>query len=143
MIHFSVYANDTFFCSGTSFVLHLQIAGFYTKDTTNYWGTSKKILSHCNFQAQVASSLILVNADRKCGQITRSPVLLGKQKVSNSHCRDVRKDKIAHWPKKFDKRRRCRLCKINNTNTVCSKWNVRLCFAEGRNCFVDFHAKNI
>ena len=108
---------------------HYQLLGFPVK----------KVLSQRRFQAQVASSLILVKTERKRGKLSESPVPLSKRKVSNLPCADVRKDKFAHWPKKSDKRGRCRLCEINNTNTVCSKCNVRLCFVEGRNCFVNFH----
>ena len=108
---------------------HYQLLGFPVK----------KVLSQRRFQAQVASSLILVKIDRKRGKLSESPVPLSKRKVFNLPCADVRKDKFAHCPKKSDKRGRCKLCEINNTNTVCSKCNVRLRFVEGRNCFVNFH----
>ena len=65
--------------------------------------SGKKVLSQHRFQAQVASSLILVKTDRKRGKLSESPVPLSKRKVSNLPCADVRKNKFAHWPKKSDK----------------------------------------
>ncbi|KAF3851262.1 hypothetical protein F7725_013034, partial [Dissostichus mawsoni] len=51
---------------------------------------------------------------------------------------DVRKDLVAHFPGKT-KRGRCRHCSKGYTNTQCTKCDVRLCFSDDRNCFLDYH----
>ncbi|XP_067943285.1 piggyBac transposable element-derived protein 2-like [Watersipora subatra] len=100
----------------------------------------KQMLPQRKFQAIVAECPVSVDSDKKRGRHTSSNPLITKQKVVNIPCADVRKYQVAHWPAKSEKRGRCKLCEINNTNTMCSKCGVRLCFVDGRNCFVDFHA---
>ncbi|XP_067945032.1 piggyBac transposable element-derived protein 2-like [Watersipora subatra] len=100
----------------------------------------KKMLLQRKFQAIVAECLVSVDSDKKRGRRTSSNPLITKQKVVNILCADVRKDQVAHWPAKSETRGRCKLCETNNTNTMCSKCGVRLCFVDGRNCSVDFHA---
>ena len=111
------------------------------------------------FQAQIASALILVDTvTAKRGRptsgngspVTSSPVS-GKRpssaptstpyKKSCGHLPlDVRQDQIGHLPKKTT-RGRCRHCPTGYTNTQCLKCEVRLCFSESKNCFLDFHCK--
>ena len=52
---------------------------------------------------------------------------------------DVRKDGYARWPAEVKNRGRCKHCQKNITTTICTKCDVRLCFVEQRNCFMDFH----
>ena len=103
----------------------------------------KNMMNRRNFQASVASSLVKVNSKGTVGRpsTSRSPLQSPqpprkKQRLPDD---DVRKDGYCHWPKKIEKRGRCKLCEVNNTNTVCTKCEVRLCFVEDRNCFYDFH----
>lgn len=101
-------------------------------------------MSLYGFQAQVADALVLVNVSRKRGQpsLEDSAVLAEKkvrQEIRNGPCDDVRKDYFAHWSAKTDKRGRCKVCIKNQTNTLCKKCNVHLCFTDERNCFRFFH----
>uniref|UniRef100_A0A8C6NRK9 PiggyBac transposable element-derived protein domain-containing protein n=1 Tax=Nothobranchius furzeri TaxID=105023 RepID=A0A8C6NRK9_NOTFU len=58
-------------------------------------------------------------------------------KKSNSP-KEVCKDMIGHFTIKAD-REWCRNCAKGYTNTLCKKCNVRLCFSEQNNCFLDYH----
>lgn len=112
----------------------------YRRDHSLLGFPEKQNISQRRFQADVAGALVLVNTERKRGRPSAdSPLPMSKRRVANLPCTDVRKDKIAHWPAKCDKRGRCRMCEKNNTNTKCTKCDVRLCFVEERNCFVNFH----
>ncbi|KAF3851572.1 hypothetical protein F7725_013344 [Dissostichus mawsoni] len=126
----------------------------------------QEILSRRQFQADLASSLILVNTTPlktpKRGRpssgngspaptvTSRSPLNAQKRPSSGDGSPpngapskrsqpplDVRKDLMAHFPVKT-KRGRCRHCSVY-TNTQCTKCDVRLCFSDDRNCFWDYH----
>ena len=106
------------------------------------------------FQAQLAS-LILVNATLQtpkrgrpssgkgspATQTVTSGSPLNAQKRPSKRCAhlplDVRKDLVAHFPRKTG-RGRCRQCNKGYTNTQCRKCDVRLCFSDNRDCFWDF-----
>lgn len=123
----------------------------------------KQMLNRRMFQAQLASSLILIGTAgsvSKRGRPSASPVssrggTLTSQKrqftddggssaamtakKSNAHPpKEVCKDMIGHFPIKAD-RGRCRHCAKGYTNTLCRKCNVRLCFSEQNNCFWNYH----
>jgi hypothetical protein len=96
------------------------------------------------FQSDIATSLLLVNATRKPGRPTScdgafSPVPVPPKKIRLGPVDDVRKDQVGHWPVKCEKRGRCKVCTVNNTDTLCEKCDVRLCFTHERNCFKLFH----
>ncbi|KAK7149118.1 hypothetical protein R3I94_008658 [Phoxinus phoxinus] len=118
--------------------------------------SNKETMNRRQFQAQLASSLILVNTTHQTPkrgrpspgkgspetQTVTSSSPLNTQKRPSKRCAllplDVRKDLVAHFPKKTG-RGRCRHCNKGYTNTQCSKCDVRLCFSEDKNCFWDFH----
>ena len=52
---------------------------------------------------------------------------------------EVRYDHTDHLPEKRPVRGRCVLCVKNQTDTYCSKCNVRLCFTHQNNCFMNYH----
>lgn len=52
----------------------------------------------------------------------------------------VRYDGYNHWAK-YTTYGRCKYCKNNKTNTICSKCDQRLCLVSKRNCFYNFHNK--
>ncbi|XP_012722667.2 piggyBac transposable element-derived protein 3 [Fundulus heteroclitus] len=125
----------------------------------------KETLNMRKFQAQLASSLILMDSTLTTPRRGRpssgtgspdaaeSPLTAGKRPSSddgspNSPSKkscahpplDVRMDLTGHFPMKV-KRGRCRHCSKGYTNTQCSKCDVRLCFSEDRNCFWDYHCE--
>ena len=108
---------------------------------------TKQVMNHRQFQAQVATSLIHVNIGTKrspgrppsASQNHYGKAPTPPKRISKGPNMDVRKDELAHWPIKVEKRGRCKLCKENNTDTACEKCGVRLCFTEKRNCFRQFH----
>ncbi|XP_038136316.1 piggyBac transposable element-derived protein 3-like [Cyprinodon tularosa] len=125
----------------------------------------KEMLNMRKFQAQLASSLILMDTTLTTPKRGRpssgsgnpdaagSPLTARKRPSSDDgspNCPskkscahpplDVRKDLTGHFPMKV-KRGRCRHCSKGYTNTHCSKCDVRLCFSEERNCFWDYHCK--
>ena len=126
---------------------------FITVGVVNAWNVYRKdhtllhhssdMLKRSRFQATVAASLIHVNASRKRGRPSESPrdspVSIVRSRTAP--CADIRHDGYHHMPQKDVKRGRCKLCSVNNTNTMCSKCQVRLCFTEDRNCFKDYHMK--
>ncbi|XP_022100311.1 piggyBac transposable element-derived protein 3-like [Acanthaster planci] len=96
------------------------------------------------FQSHVASALVGRMVARPRGRPSLEDVrdvIVKPQpgKVRKGPVDDVRKDAYAHWPVKVQKRGRCKLCAVNNTNTLCEKCNVRLCFVEERNCFKSYY----
>lgn len=65
-----------------------------------------------------------------------------KAKIKTPHVErpgaDIRYDRVDHWPL-ITEYKRCKYCKKRQTNVVCTKCNLNLCFVKNRNCFVDFH----
>ncbi|XP_014671925.1 PREDICTED: piggyBac transposable element-derived protein 2-like [Priapulus caudatus] len=101
---------------------------------------SKKAMNLRNFQANIATGIIEVNTTRKRGRPSdASPKAKAPKQVRQPPNLDSRKDQIAHWPVKYEKRRRCDLCVSLKTNTYCEKCEVPLCFNENRNCFKAYH----
>lgn len=99
----------------------------------------QKPLKQRSFQAEVATSLILLKSHRgRPSQNISSPPPPPKR-VRVGVPEDVRTDEVAHWPVKCEKRGRCKNCKVNATTTLCEKCDVRLCFTEERNCFKSYH----
>ena len=98
-------------------------------------------LNQRRFQAEVATSLILIQAQRGRPSLdSRTPSPSAPRKrVRVGVPDDVRLDQVSHWPVKCAKRGRCKICKTNVTTTVCEKCDVRLCFTEERNCFKTYH----
>jgi len=118
----------------------------YRRDCSLLSMQKREILNRRRFQAQVADALILVSVSRKRGRpsLEDSTVLAEKKvcrEIRNGPCDDVRKDCFAHWPAKTDKRGRCKVCVKNQTNTLCEKCNVRLCFTDERNYFRFFSCR--
>lgn len=104
----------------------------------------KNVLRQKPFQAEVATSLILLQARRGRPSLnptssSPSPPPPPPKRVRLGVPDDVRSDQVAHWPVKCDKRGRCKHCKVNATTTLCEKCDVRLCFTEERNCFKSYH----
>ena len=128
----------------------------YKRDCKALKVSSKETMNRRQFQAQLASSLILVNATLQTPKRGRpssgkgSPATqsvtsgspLNAQKRPSKRCAnlplDVRKDLVGHFPRKTG-RGRCRQCNKGYTNTQCRKCDVRLCFLDNRDCFWDFH----
>ena len=54
---------------------------------------------------------------------------------------DVRYDQHAHWLIYRDKKIRCRLCSVGNTQIACSKCGVGIWLNNHSDCFVKFHVK--
>jgi len=106
----------------------------------------KERLRHRNFQATVATSLIMVDVPvRGRGRPSSSNTSPLVNKIYNSRIRsvllpnDVRYDNVGHLLLKSRKRGRCKLCKNGFTDTTCEKCDVRLCFTEKCNCFREYH----
>ena len=112
--------------------------------------SSKEIMNRRQFQAKLASSLILVNTTFQTPKRGRpssgkgSPTVtsgspLTPQKRLSKRCAQlplgVHKDLTAHFPVETG-RGCCRRC-INVAQ--CSKCDVRLCFSEDKNCLGGFH----
>ncbi|KAK6180216.1 hypothetical protein SNE40_012408 [Patella caerulea] len=99
----------------------------------------KNIKSQRKFQAEIAASLILVNAVRRPGRPSLDSPVPAPKRVCVAPPTDVQKDQYGHWPLKCAKRGRCKLCSINNTDTLGEKCDLRLCFTHDRNCFKRYH----
>ncbi|XP_033823196.1 piggyBac transposable element-derived protein 2-like [Periophthalmus magnuspinnatus] len=103
----------------------------------------KDIMKHRNFQAALATALIMTNvlvAQR--GRPTGEVATVYSPRASRvDQPDDVRHDNVGHLPVKVGNRGRCKVCKNGFTDTSCVKCNVRLCFNEKRNCFMAYHVK--
>ena len=104
----------------------------------------KSMMKQRVFQPHVASALVERMVARPRGRpslddVCEAAVKPRQRKVRKGPVDDVRMDAFSHWPVKTQKRGRCKLCEVNNTNTLCEKCNVRLCFVEERNCFKSYH----
>ena len=119
----------------------------YKKDCEKCHIPKKEVLILRRFQAQVAYSLVNINVCKKRARPSLDDedrsTPQRKRQVTRIAPDDVRHDGIDHLPEKRTTRRRCNFCmlqqKENRTNTFCNKCDVRLCFNEQRNCFMDFH----
>ena len=115
----------------------------YRQDCKLLGVPAKQVMNPRKFQAHVASSLPYVNVGAKRTHGTPSPCQKCKvpapRRISKGPTIDVQKDELAHWPIKVEKRGRCKLCKENNTDTLCEKCEIRLCFTEKRDCFRQCH----
>ncbi|KAJ8353120.1 hypothetical protein SKAU_G00206870 [Synaphobranchus kaupii] len=96
-------------------------------------------LKQRKFQAEVATSLIFVNAKRGRPLLDASPPLAPPKRIRVGVPNDVRTDQFAHWPVRCEKRGRCKACTVNAINILCEKCGVRLCFTADRNCFKLYH----
>ncbi|GAA6100071.1 piggyBac transposable element-derived protein 3-like [Tachysurus ichikawai] len=105
----------------------------YKRDCKSLKMSKKEILNRRQFQAQLATPLIL----KRPSSTDVSPPA---KRLSDHPLLDVHKDMIAHFPVKT-KRGCCRHCKNGYTNTLCSKCNVHLCFSDEKNCLRDYHCK--
>lgn len=104
----------------------------------------KEILMHRKFQADLASSLIMVNAERQRGRPSGEVVRVYTPRIQRlDPPQDVRYDGVGHLPTKLQKRGRCTVCKDGYTDTACEKCDVRLCFNEKRNCYKTYLVKNV
>ena len=108
----------------------------------------KEILKRRHFQADVGSSLILINAERghKRGrrsieEQTTAKTVKERKKARKGPSADVQLDAVGHWPVKTEKRGCCALCTTGFGDTGCEKCTVRLCFNNQRNCFKQYHQK--
>ena len=109
-------------------------------------GTPPSTMNRRQFQAQLASSLNLVNmalqTPKRGWPFSGKGSHLTPQKRPSKRSAhlplDVRKDLVAHFPVKTG-RGSCRHCIKRYTNMQCSKCDVHLCFSEDKNCFWDFH----
>lgn len=130
-------------------------------DCKALYQTKKETLSRRPFQAQVASSLILMHATPNRGPPSNryrdgdiGESFASSEEVIPKRCKppppakrsvthlpmDVRQDMVAHFPGKT-KRGRCRHCLQGYTARLCSKCKVRHCFTGAKNCFVDYNSK--
>ena len=105
-----------------------------------------QMLSRRKIQYQVAAGLISAHVAKRGRPSSGTaemqvPAKFPSTRQRTETCEDVRLDGYCHWPTKVGKRGRCKVCQTNITNTQCSKCNARLCFVEGRNCFVTFDQK--
>ncbi|XP_034085347.1 uncharacterized protein LOC117554886 [Gymnodraco acuticeps] len=139
----------------------------YKRDCRALKMAKQEILKRRLLQADLASSLILVNTTPmktpKRGRLSsgngspaatvtsRSPLIAQKRPSSGDGSPPnrapskrsqpplaVRKDLVAHFPGKT-KRGCSRHCSKGYTNTQCTKYDVRLCFSDDRNRFLDYH----
>lgn len=93
------------------------------------------------FRYQVAQGLLkhgqgdTVDNSEVCGP---TPSKIIQAPVAPRPPPDVRYDEVGHFPV-FDPKGRCKFCVKGQTTVTCSKCSLRLCFKQGRNCFVKFH----
>ncbi|XP_071944596.1 piggyBac transposable element-derived protein 2-like [Antedon mediterranea] len=118
----------------------------YRRECKEVGVAKNSILNQRKFQAIVAQTLIQINT-KKPGRPS-TPVAANIQPVKRQQKRplandDVGLDKVAHWPLKDEKRRRCAICKVNKTDTTFEKCKVALCFTEKRNCFREYHKNRL
>ncbi len=99
----------------------------------------QKPLKQRSFQAEVATSLILLRSQRGRPTLNATSPPPPPKRVRVGVPDDVRTDQVSHWPVKCNQRGRCKLCKVNATTTLCEKCDVRLCFTEERNCYKRCH----
>ncbi|KAI0229469.1 Chimeric ERCC6-PGBD3 protein [Lamellibrachia satsuma] len=113
----------------------------YLRESALLQKDKKTVRNLRNFQAELATGVIEVNTTRKRGRpsdVSPKPTNPPKQ-VRRPTNLDSRKDGLAHWPVKGEKRRRCALCVTVKTDMYCEKCKVPLCFTENRNCFRAYH----
>lgn len=63
-----------------------------------------------------------------------------KKPVAERPPDEVRFDKFDHWPQ-LSGYQRCKYCKTGQASTLCTKYNVHLCYVKNRNCFLAYHVK--
>lgn len=95
--------------------------------------------------ADVLCKYLVQSEKRPVGRpskITVSPAPGGKKTYLPPA--ETRFDQTAHWPKFVDRegKNRCKLPECtSDTQVVCVKCNLNLCFSNAKNCFVKFHTK--
>lgn len=93
----------------------------------------------CNLESHTASKRgrpsssdveTLLNAKKKRGNVAHLPA------------KEVRLDRVAHWPKHMGDRQRCKNPGCHGSSyIICQKCGVALCFNKNSNCFLIFHTK--
>ena len=111
----------------------------------NAWSIYKQ-LSLLKFVYQIASALIragtVVN-QVGCPPKRRSLELdVVRHTPSESEpIADIRFDNVSHWPEFRADKRKCRLCKTDQSRIVGKKCNICLCLSNARYCFTEYHTK--
>ena len=116
----------------------------YKHDCRTLQIPEKEIMNRRHFQAQLATSLIQTNTlkrRRPSMDEARADSPSVKKKVHNAPPLDVQRDNMGHLSVKVEKRGHCKHCKNGYTFTACIKCDVRLCFKEVKNCFLQFHTR--
>ncbi|MGH0165736.1 UNVERIFIED_CONTAM: hypothetical protein FKN15_065240 [Acipenser sinensis] len=116
----------------------------YRRDCRALHIPKKETLSRRRFQAPVASVLIMVNTVKRgrpsLSEVSPPAYSQPTKKSRTGPPLDVRRDNVGHWPIKFEKRGRCKNCVDGYTTAACNKCDVRLCFTEQNNCFLQYHS---
>ena len=100
-----------------------------------------KSISLFDFKEDVSYSL-MTSTQAKRGRPTDSKECVKKKRNISCHPADsVRLDEKAHWPEWVDQPQRCKKCMKAQSNVICSKCGVALCFTKNRNCYLIYHKK--
>jgi len=107
----------------------------------------KDIMPLINFQLEVAKGLAFV--DKPVQAVKRGRPSLdndsscaskkGRKVATPDPSKEIRKDKVDHFPEFNEKQGRCRMCKNGFTFITCTKCKIPLCLVKNRNCFKDYH----
>ncbi|XP_055926117.1 piggyBac transposable element-derived protein 2-like [Argiope bruennichi] len=106
---------------------------------------SEKPMKLVTFRLQLAETLCLHGQVKslKRGRPSSAEETVGKQ--SKKACRkeppkDIRFDRIDHWPEHSTNKQRCKMLNCKGfTRVQCMKCSIPLCFYKEKNCFRDYH----
>ena len=139
------YMNTFYYCMGISVANGWLL---YRRHSERKGINRKHQLTLLKFKAQVAN--VLLHSGKSSGVKRGRPSLQeddmkqgkrGRQPSVPTPSRDVRKDKVGHFPCFAHKQQRCHQCKRGYSSIHCSKCKVHLCMVKKRNCFTDFHTE--
>ena len=119
----------------------------YRRYCTQLKVAKKQQLSLLKFTIAIASGLV------NCRRIQKSVGRPSKRKSDDivipqprkqpvaMPVADARYDNTSHWPEFREMKRKCRLCKTDQSRVYCMKCDLCLCMNNDRNCFLIFHTK--
>ncbi|KAF9414125.1 hypothetical protein HW555_007884 [Spodoptera exigua] len=77
------------------------------------------------------------------GRLSSNSIATIQKPVAERPPDAVQYDQIGHYPKIIITRGRCMYCTKGQTKFFCQKCEIRLCLLPDRNCFLQYHTKNL
>lgn len=124
-----------------SYILYRRKIALEKADSSGTDGEKEKVLELPEFREAIAEGLVTYIDKRKGRRAESRPTTpTGSSSRARHPVDDIRYDLYDHMPEWGDKKR-CKHCKISQTQCSCPKCGLHLCCTSAKNCFWEYHHK--